>query len=385
VRIWIANLALTVWAFKLYASFPFYIIELGGTELLVGITAGGFALTSFVTRPLAGWLLDNKSRSGMLVFGTLSLLIVSLLLLVTPILTAAIILRMLSGLLFSGSITASTTNACDAIPQSRFGEGIGFLGLGNTLATALGPALGLAIIADLGYPHLFASSMAVALLAALTTKGFKFKKIVRTSPAVVRGKEFFASLINFDALPAAIVMAFSVLPYGGVSVFIALYGEHSGLGSGALFFVLLSLGTGSTRLFSGKIVDKKGEQPMIMSGNCGLLLALILLLVDNSVCYYLSGLFFGIGFGISSPALQAMAMRIVPMEKRGSATSTFQCSYDVAGGLGGPLAGVLVTYFGYRPMFAALCVFILISTLIYVFWASRTPSAFRVYQRNMRN
>jgi len=363
----------------LNASFPFYLIGLGGSELLVGLTAGGFALTSFVMRPIAGWFLDNRSRSGLMIIGTISLFVASLLLLLVPVLAFAVVLRIISGSLFSGSTTASTTNACDAIPQSRFGEGIGFLGLGNTLATAIGPALGLAIIAALGFGHLFGACLAVVIIAALAARGFSFKKVERTGHAFARGKGFFSSLINVDALPAAAVMVFSALPYGGVSVFIALYGEHSGLGSGGLFFALLAVGTGSTRLFSGRIADKRGERPMVTAGNCSLLLALLFLLLDHSVCYYLSGLFFGIGYGVSIPALQSMAMRVAPMEKRGSATSTFHCAYDVSGGLGGPLAGVLVTFFGYRTMFAAMCLCILISFLVYALWASKSPSAFRVY------
>ena len=160
VKIWIFNLALCMWAFMLTASFPFYIIDLGGTELLVGVAAGGFAMAALVMRPLAGWLLDNKSRSQLLMFGTLALLLISLLLYLIPFLAIVMLLRVLSGLLFSGTTTASQTNACDTIPQSRFGEGLGFLGMGNTLATALGPALGLMLIAGFGFPTLFAVSIA---------------------------------------------------------------------------------------------------------------------------------------------------------------------------------------------------------------------------------
>jgi len=74
-----------------------------------------------------------------------------------------------------------------------------------------------------------------------------------------------------------------------------------------------------------------------------------------------------------------MAMRVVPIEKRGAATSTFQCSFDISSGLGGLIAGWLVTVFGYRPMFGTLITFVIASLIVYAVWASKTPSAFKVF------
>jgi len=364
----------------LNAPFPFYILELGGTELIVGLTAGGFAIASLVMRPLAGWFIDNRSRSWLITLGIAVLIVISVLLMFIPVLGIAVLLRILSGPLLAGANTASSTNACDTIPPERFGEGIGFLGLGNSLANALGPALGLAIIAGLGFRSLFAIGIAVLVLAALIIRGFTFKKITRPEGAEGLLKIKLSTLFNANALPASIVTLFASIPFGAVVVFIALYGVTYNLGSGAWFFVLVAAGTGSTRLLSGRIADKKGEKPMIAVGNACFLTALLLLQVESSACYYISGLFFGIGFGASIPAMHAMAMRIVPMEKRGSAASTFLCAYDVSSALGGLIAGVLVTVWGYRPMFAVLCVFILLSSLIYIFWAAKTPSAFKVYK-----
>jgi len=382
VRVWIINLTLCCWAFMLNAPFPFYIIELGGNELLVGITAGGFALSSFLFRPIAGWMLDNVSRKSLLIWGTLLLIIVSVLLFLIPVLAFAVILRIISGALFSGASTASMTNAADSIPKVRFGEGLGFLGLGNSLATALGPAMGLAIFASMGYRPLFAVSIAILVLTVLIEKGFVFKEVPNADNPAGRKKLKLSTLFNADALPASVVMLFAGIPYGAVSVFIALYGEFFDLGSGALFFILVAVGTGSTRLWAGKIADKKGEQPMVIAGNGSFLLALVLLLIESSACYYISGLLFGVGFGISIPAMQSMALRTVPMEKRGSASSTYSCSWDISSALGGLVAGALVTIWGYQPMFASLIVFLIIATLTYFLWAAKTPSAFKVYKRN---
>lgn len=374
-RIWIINFALSIWFFLIHAPFPFYIMHLGGNELLIGITAGGVSVAALIMRPFAGWFLDNVSRSVLYVVCVLVIIAASILLFMLPILGLAIILRITMGCMSSGATTASATNAADAIPQSRFGEGIGYLGLGNTLGTALGPFLGLTIIGVLGFHHLFVVSVAVMLFALIIARGFEFKTLHQQK----RKKIEVTSLFNKDALPASVVLLFASIPFGGVAIFVALYGEQYGIGFGSWYFILIAVGSGTARLLCGRLIDKVGEKPMVIVGNGCFMTALLLLLFHSAPTYYLSGLFFGFGFGVMTPAMQTMAMRIIPAEKRGAATSTFQCSFDISSGLGGLIAGWLVTVWGYRPMFGSLIVFVGISFIVYALWASKTPSAFKVF------
>lgn len=92
---------------------------------------------------------------------------------------------------------------------------------------------------------------------------------------------------------------------------------------------------------------------------------------------YLSGLLYGWAYGLSIPALQTMAIRIVPREQRGAASSTYLCSYDVGWAMGGLLGGVMETAFGYRHMFALMSLWIFASVALYYFWARNSRSAFR--------
>ena len=382
LRIWAVNFIFCVWQFMLNAIFPFYIEHLGGTKMTVGLVAGGFSCMSIFMRPLAGWFLDNRSRSALLRGGAVGLALISLLFMITPVLSLVVAIRLFSALVYAGASTSSNTNACDTIPQNRFGEGMGFFGLGNTLSSALGPAMGLTLMGAYGFNAPFGLTAFLVVLVIWVARGFPFKKIQRRVYGPGRHHLKLSNLFNASALPASAVMLFASAPFGGVSVFTALYGKTSGLGSGALYFALVALGTGSTRLFSGRLADKKGEQPMVVLGSSSFFLASMLLLWESSACYYLSGLLFGWGFGLLAPAMQTMAVRIVPIKKRGAASSTFLCSYDIGYAIGGITAGWLATAWGYRPMFGALSVFTVVAVLIYTRWASKTPSAFKVYQRN---
>ena len=383
--IWVMNFSLVAWAFMLTASFPFYIIHLGGNELIAGITAAGFGLTSLIMRPLAGWMLDNRSRSGVLRVSLILMLLCSLLYLITPFLLIAVILRVSSGFLLSGAATSTVTSAADAIPKKRFGEGIGFLGMGNTMGTAIGPVIGLTLIASLGFRSLFIACSAVVLVAVLLERGLKYKDVKKAEriKKAEAGKQIgkkekirLGTLFNKDAMPASVVTMFLSAPLAGISTFIALYGQIYGIGNGGLYFMLIAAGTGSTRILAGRIVDSIGEKPIILTGAGFHFFSMLLLWPQTSILYYLSGLFVGIGFGLSTPSMQAMSMRIIPPEKRGSATSTFQCAFDVSSALGGISSGLLVTLAGYRNMFAILSVYSIIALLVYFLWASKTPSAF---------
>jgi len=56
-------------------------------------------------------------------------------------------MRIIQGVGWGFSTTASGTIATDLIPPRRRGEGMGFFGLSGNVALAMGPTLGLALAA----------------------------------------------------------------------------------------------------------------------------------------------------------------------------------------------------------------------------------------------
>ena len=86
------------------------------------------------------------------------------------------------------------------------------------------------------------------------------------------------------------------------------------------------------------------------------------------------------------PALQSTAVHSSSPAERGSANSTFLCAYDIGIGLGGGIAGWLITAAGYENMFLVLSAANIISVLMYVFWGRHDPSslsyALRQAQKN---
>ena len=270
---------------------------------------------------------------------------------------------MVHGASLAFSNTSTSTIATDIIPKERFAEGMGMFGMATALATACAPAMGLALMNAFGYMVLFgvaAGSMVCALILFLLLKTPKVE--VEPKPFSVKG------LIDKDALPASATELIFMFTYGALENFTAKFAAEQGLPSGGIFFAIMAVALLITRLSTGKITDQKGEGLFAYSCNFAMFAALLLMgLYPCVVTYLLAAVLAGFGFGGLEPALQSMAVAIAPPERRGSANSTFLCAYDIGIGVGGGIAGQLITAIGYCHMFEVMTAFNVLSIAIYFF------------------
>lgn len=386
LSIWAVNLLVCSSGNMLVSTFPLHIVELGGSEVVVGCAAALYSVMALLMRPIAGWMLDNRSRKVIFYAGMVGIVLIPPLYALLPMIGVALALRGLHGFLWAAAGTACSTNACDIVPAGRFGEGIGYFGLTNSLAMVIGPALGLIIWNTYGGLPLFAGVALFNLAALLLLRWIPFKQVecVRCAdPQPVASR--LLHLFDKRSLPAAVLLFFICLPGGAVSAFIALYTTATGIGNAGLYFACQAVGTGVTRVFGGRLSDRYGEGPAIYVGGLCFLLGLALVVVEsNSFLFYCGAFAYGIGYGLTMPALQTMSLRTVPLRRRGAASSTYLCSFDVSFGLGGLLGGVLVEAIGYQYMFALMSISLVSCVIIYHYWGSKTPSAHRVFLRNQQ-
>ena len=167
-----------------------------------------------------------------------------------------------------------------------------------------------------------------------------------------------------------------MLTFGALENFLAKYAAEKALPSGGLFFAIMAVMLLIVRFTLGKYADRKGEGMFVYSCNAAMFAAFLLLsLAPNNVTFILAAILAGYGFGGLEPALQSMAVHSSSPAERGSANSTFLCAYDIGIGLGGGIAGWLITAAGYENMFLVLSAANIISVLMYVFWGRHDPSS----------
>ena len=363
------------------STFPFYIEYLGGSEAVAGFAAALFSIIAVVFRPFIGWMLDNGKRKIILIIGLCGMALMPIGYLVFATLYLAFVCRMLHGASLAFSNTSTSTIATDIIPKPRFAEGMGMFGLATALATAVAPALGLALMDYMGFTMLFlfaAVSIVIALILFLMMKVPKVD--VEKKPLNLKG------LIDKDAVPASATALVFMLTYGALENFTAKFAAEQNLPSGGIFFAVMAVALLLTRLLAGKVTDRHGESFFAYSCNAAMLIAFLLMgLFPNVAIYLLAAVLAGFGFGGLEPALQSMAVAIAPPERRGSANSTFLCAYDIGIGVGGGIAGVLISSFGYSQMFVIMTVFNILSVVIYVLWGRNHPSSFTYRRKHHLN
>ena len=378
IGISVINLLMFISFHMLISTFPFYIESLGGDEAIAGLAAGMFAIASVVVRPFAGWILDHKGRLVVSIYGIAGMLVLPLTYPAIQVLIVALVVRVIHGVVWSLASTSVSTLACDIIPRSRFGEGMGIFGTGSAISMALGPVLGLYLLECGGYIVMFIISAGFALLSLViimaTGKNFNLANTLQSKPAK-------AKLVVLDkkALPASVTMFLFLIPYGAISTFIALYAVEINIANGGIFFTLMAITTVLMRVMAGRTVDRVGEKPIVIISTVVQLVSLALLaLWPGLVSFIISALFFGGGFGMMSPTMQAMAVRTAPPHRRGAASSTYLCAFDCGIGLGGVIAGYLLRFLGYPQMFAIMLLFTLAAVIVYYGWARRGKTRLKI-------
>lgn len=358
------------------STFPFFVSYLGYSDSVSGACVALFCVVSVICRPFVGYLLDCGKRKAILLVGLcgMALMPMGYLLVYTAVssIALAVCLRMAHGLSLAFSNTSTSTVASDIIPKERFSEGMGMFGMATALATACAPAVG-EMLMQRSFTALFIAATAIMLVSLVLFFCLKAPKIE------VEKKSFsFKGLVDKDALPASAVVLVFLLTYGALENYTLKFVSQTDkiTLSGGLYFTVMAVMLLATRIFLGKLADKKGEAIFVYTCNVCMLVALLLLaLVPNNVTFVLSAALSGYAFGGIEPALQAMAVNIAPPEKRGAANSTFLCAYDIGIGIGGGIAGSLIDAVGYNKMFAIIAVANVLSVIVYALWGSRHPSS----------
>ena len=380
VKLWSRNLVLIIVInflvflnhLMVLSTFPFYVESLGGSEAAAGLAAAAFSIVAVLFRPIIGWMLDCGKRRAILVIGLAGMSLMPMGYLALGVIYLAFVCRMLHGASLAFSNTSTATIASDIIPHERFAEGMGMFGLATALATACAPALGLALMERFGYTVLFATA-AAATAAAL---GLFFCMRVPAVPVQPK-KLSFRGLLDRDAIPASATALVFMLTYGALENFTAKFAAEQGLPSGGLFFTIMAAVLLLTRLTAGKVTDRHGESVFAYTCNLAMLAAFLMMgLWPSTVTYLLAAVLAGFGFGGLEPALQSMAVAIAPPERRGSANSTFLCAYDIGIGVGGGIAGSLISAVGYGHMFVIMAAFNVLAIGIYVLFGRTHPSSF---------
>jgi len=286
----------------------------------------------------------------------------TLLYFVTASLPLLLIVRFFHGMGFGIASTTCGTIVAHITPPERRGEGIGYYALSVTIASAAGPAIGMFMFEHGSFSLILIVCTAVIVLSCMAAPFLKVPKTedqalqVQNQRADMDGKKRRLSLNDLfekKALPISIVIFLVGICYSGIVSFLASFTKQIGLSDiGSLFFIVYAIFILGSRPFTGRLFDKRGDNFVIYP--CFVLFAIGLVLISMTHTGFVllaAAAFVGLGYGSFSPFMQAIAIRSLPHNRMGVATSTFFGFFDMGMGFGPFLLGMFITTIGYSGLY----------------------------------
>ena len=338
-----ANFLLYFGFWLLIPVLPFYLSEVfSAGNSTIGIILSCYTVAALCIRPFSGYFLDSFARKPLYLMAYFIFMTMFAGYIIAGSLTLFILFRIIQGVSFGMVTVGGNTVVIDIMPSSRRGEGLGYYGLSNNIAMAVGPMSGLFLHdAGMSFTTIFCCSLGSCMA------GFVCASLVKTpyKPPVRREPISLDRFILLKGIPAGISLLLLSIPYGMTTNYVAMYAKQIGINATTgFFFTFMAIGMAISRIFSGKIVDRGKITQVISAGlylvvfSFFLLSACVYLISwNNMVCtivFFSVALLLGVGFGIMFPAYNTLFVNLAPNSQRGTATSTYLTSWDVGIGIG---------------------------------------------------
>lgn len=166
----------------------------------------------------------------------------------------------------------------------------------------------------------------------------------------------------------AIVTFFMSFGYAALLAFLTFFAEERHLMTAASFFFLVyAIAILLTRPFSGRFMDTKGSNFVMIP--CFILFAIGLFLVSvahSGGLLLIAAAIVGVGYGNLQSGAQAIAIKLTSPERSGLATSTFFIALDAGLGFGPSILGAIQPAIGYGKLFIALSFITILSLALYI-------------------
>lgn len=338
-----ANFLLYFGFWLLIPVLPFYLSEVfSAGNSTIGIILSCYTVAALCIRPFSGYFLDSFARKPLYLMAYFIFMTMFAGYIIAGSLTLFIMFRIMQGVSFGMVTVGGNTVVIDIMPSSRRGEGLGYYGLSNNIAMAVGPMSGLFLHdAGVDYTTIFCCSLGSCIA------GFVCASLVKTpyKPPVRREPISLDRFILLKGIPAGISLLLLSIPYGMTTNYVAMYAKQIGINATTgFFFTFMAIGMAISRIFSGKIVDRGKITQVISAGLYLVVFSFFLLSAcvylinwNNMLCtvvFFAVALLLGVGFGIMFPAYNTLFVNLAPNSQRGTATSTYLTSWDVGIGIG---------------------------------------------------
>lgn len=369
----IVNFALMMSQYLLLVTMAMYAAgEYNASVGMAGLVSSAFIIGSLIGRLFGGKHITAMGGKKMLMIGSVLIVILTASYLIPMGIYPLIVLRILHGAAMGYAMTATGTIIAQIIPPSRNGEGIGYFSMSVVLATAVGPLIGVSLIAAYGFTSIFLFSFAMAIISlviGLTVKAPPGQPSKSTDSGKFKIMDFFEK----RAMPISAVMFVMAFAYSGILSYVTAYAESISLiQAGSLYFTVYGITVLLSRPITGPLLDRKGANivmyPAIIMFAIGLA---VISQASLTMAFLIAAALIGFGYGNIQSVTQALAIKVTPPERLGLANTTYFIALDLGLGFGPFLLGYIVPSLGYRGMYMTLAFVVLAGIIVYYFLHGR--------------
>ncbi|WP_167628657.1 MFS transporter [Listeria valentina] len=347
-------------------TLPTQIIKLGGSQVEASLAVGVFSVVALLMRSISGSWNDRFGSKVLILIGFLILIATTASFYVSTVVLALLAVRFVQGAGWGISTTSIATGVSAIVPPNRTGEGIGFYGLTTALGMSLAPVVAILIMNYFSFNTLitFALVILVATFLLLSQVRIKQEKVKKS------GK---MKLFEKTALLPAFLCLLMAIPLGGIQTFMMVYGTEIHVENTWIYFLGQAITILLSRLFAGRLYDTKGHFVVVVPGVCAMILGILLLsFATGAWMLFLAALAFGLGYGMTQPALQALTVDRAAPENKGAANGTFLSGMDIGMAIGSFGLSIVATYSNYAIMYRSAILALLVFLVIYFFAFRKT-------------
>jgi MFS transporter, DHA1 family, multidrug resistance protein len=351
---------------------PVYANDIGASGIYVGLIFGSFSISRTFLLPVFGRLSDKKGRKPFIIIGLFAYTLISIVFVFSENVETLILLRFIQGAASAMILPVVQAYVGEITPKGQEGYAMGLFNLSMFLSLSLGPLMGGSIkdiwSLDAAFVCMGVFSLVGLLLCMFLLPPVSKEKMQENSNIIVP----WSNLLKDRILISIFIFRFAYIACIGVIwCFLPVFADIEFGLSGSLTGVLVMLGVfvaGLLQLPMGWAADRVNKNIMIITGGIFSTIGMLLPYWSSSFLdLVVAVIIFGIGGGISMPAIMAYAV-INGDEKKamGSVMSIMTVAHSLGMLTGSMAAGLAMDFLSLRLSFPCGTLIMLLGTLI--FW-----------------
>jgi MFS family permease len=340
---------------------PFVHLRMGYSTVLAGLAISIQYIATLASRPWAGRISDHMGAKVSVLWGMACCSASGALLVASALLgdvhwlsfTVLIVSRLVLGVGESLGSTGSTLWGITAAGQEHTAKVIGLNGISTYGGMALAAPLGVVLDQQWGLGSIGVLTMLIGAVS--------FVIAWRKDPVPVEPGEHlpFARVVGRVA-PHGMALALGGVCYSVLATFVTLFYVHQHWNGAALCLTAFGVGFVAVRVFFVQTITRYGGFPVAMVSLLTAAVGMVLLWQSATPWMAMAGAAIGgLGFSLVFPAIGVEAVERVPEFSRGTALGVYTAFSDVSFFLVGPIAGKIISLYGYPSIF----LFALVSVL----------------------